>query len=133
MLLHEVETANELSKFYIRDYEILKKKLLDLQKEMEETLKRHEEKVARMKAKFAEREDELKAKIVAVRREFEIFKLDINREVDVKEIIINRQLEYIEVLKRELVLAKNIIKNPRLFDKATMKMNYKILDLYPIG
>ena len=50
-----------------------------------------------------------------------------------KEIIINRQLEYIEVIKRELVLAKNIIKNPSLFDKATMKMNYRILDLYPIG
>ena len=43
--------------------------------------------------------------------------------------IAERQNEYIGVLKKELVIAKNIIKHPNKFNKKNLSLNY---ELYPI-
>ena len=55
-----------------------------------------------------------------------------SNEIKIKDMIIQRHKEYDQVLQKELTLAKNIIKNPKLFKKAFMEMNFNSVDLYKI-
>ena len=60
---------------------------------------------------------ELKAK-------FERINSEIMKELRIKDLLINRHIEYEGVLKKELVMAKNILKNPTLAKKAETEMNF---------
>lgn len=48
----------------------------------------------------------------------------------IKDLIIERLNRYTTVLKRELVIAKNIIKNPILIKKFKSNMNFSLIDIY---
>ena len=52
-------------------------------------------------------------------------------ELKLKDVILKRYQNYSQVLKKELVYAKNIIKNPKLMEKWNMKLNFKMIDIYP--
>jgi hypothetical protein len=48
----------------------------------------------------------------------------------VKDVIIQRHKDYSKMLARELAIAKNIMKNPKLFKKTWVAMNYDAVELY---
>ena len=78
---------------------------------------------------FENREQKLKEHIEQLKNTLQEYQSDTNKEFSLKDMINERQNEYIGVLKKELVLAKNIIKHPTKFEKAHLSLNY---DLYPI-
>lgn len=58
------------------------------------------------------------------------FKLYSKNEHTLKDMIVKRHEDYTEILKRELVIAKNIIKNPKLLKIWNRDMHYKNLNIY---
>ena len=52
------------------------------------------------------------------------------KEFEVKEMIVSRHAEFENLLKKELTIAKNIIKNPTLLRKGEKMLNNEKLDLY---
>ncbi|CDW71143.1 UNKNOWN [Stylonychia lemnae] len=58
------------------------------------------------------------------------YKNDTKKELDLKEVLVERQKHYIDLLRKELVFAKNIIKNPNLFQKAFEDMNFDQVEFY---
>ena len=52
------------------------------------------------------------------------------REFEVKEMIVNRHAEFEQILRKELTIAKNIIKNPTLLRKGENMLNYEKLEIY---
>lgn len=63
-------------------------------------------------------------------KEYDEFKGDILREVKLKEVINKRHQDYEEVLRKELIMAKNIIKNPVMLKKANVDMNFDRMKVY---
>ena len=64
---------------------------------------------------------------------FKKFQTDVDKEMEVKQLIQDRQNKYIDVLKKELIIAKNIIKFPRVHNKISQKMNFDEIILYQYG
>ena len=75
------------------------------------------------KHKYEEEIEYLKAKSVTLERDFLSSKKNTVQELSVREILQKRQSNYIDTLKKELVLAKNIIKHPRLFSAVHKKVS----------
>lgn len=64
------------------------------------------------------------------------FQKELGSEIIVHEAIKKRQQEYIEVLKKELILAQNIIRTPVLLEHANKKFNFDDVEFYkhePVG
>eukprot|EP00347_Sterkiella_histriomuscorum_P019529 403341284 len=94
-------------------------------------------KINEMISGYKEREDIILASKNKMEQELFQFKNDSGKELELKDVLLERQQNYIMVLKKELVFAKNIIKNPNLFQKAFEDMNfdqveYHQRDLRPI-
>jgi len=79
---------------------------------------------------YKEREDLILKEKAAAEDEFKKFKRDTLAELEVKDVLLKRQTNYAEVIKKELAYAKNIIKNPSLFQKAYEQMNFDRVELY---
>ena len=58
------------------------------------------------------------------------FQKELGSEIIVHEAIKKRQQEYIEVLKKELILAQNIIRTPVLLEHANKKFNFDEVEFY---
>ena len=76
-----------------------------------------------MEEKYERKENEMKEEIRKVKSFY-------HSELKIKDMILKRQLSYITVLTKELVVAKNIIKNPRAAKQFGKEMNFKNMDLY---
>ena len=62
--------------------------------------------------------------------EFCKYKFDTLKELEVKDKVFERQKHFTDILMKELAFAKNIIKNPNLFQKAFEKLNFDRMELY---
>jgi hypothetical protein len=58
------------------------------------------------------------------------FQKELGSEIAVHEALKKRQLEYIELLKKELILAQNIIRTPVLLEHANKKFNFDDVEFY---
>lgn len=58
------------------------------------------------------------------------FQKELGSEIIVHEAIKKRQQEYIDVLKKELILAQNIIRTPVLLEHANKKFNFDDVEFY---
>ena len=58
------------------------------------------------------------------------FKKDVDQEMKVHETIRERQEDYIAVLKKELILARNIIRTPALLEQTFKKLNFDDVEFY---
>ena len=65
---------------------------------------------------------------------FHEYKNLVSKEMEVKDLIYNRNLNYCDTLKKELVFAKNVIKNPEIFKDTNRKMKNHVrnLSLYQV-
>lgn len=53
-------------------------------------------------------------------------------ELRLKDEIVSRHQHYIDILRKELIFAKSIIKNPKLLETHNRKMNFGEVDIYDI-
>ncbi|CAI2359615.1 unnamed protein product [Moneuplotes crassus] len=74
-------------------------------------------------------EEEYKAKFEALMTEKNRLHDCFKNEIKLKDLIIKRHKKYTKVLQSELILAKEIIKNPNYFNKVHTEMKYKRVDL----
>ena len=58
------------------------------------------------------------------------FQSELGQEINVHEAIKKRQQEYIDILKKELILAQNIIRTPVLLEHANKKFNFDEVEFY---
>ncbi|CAI2365266.1 unnamed protein product [Moneuplotes crassus] len=91
----------------------------------------------RMKAKYSlnkESADEIKEnyekKLQELVEEIRKIRAYFKSEVIIKDMLIKRHKKYTHVLKKELVLAKNIMKNPRMVKKMETTFNFDSMDIY---
>jgi ABC-type Na+ transport system ATPase subunit NatA len=61
------------------------------------------------------REEDLDYRLKFAEDEFKRYKETTLKELELKDVLVDRQNNYINILKKELVYAKNIIKNPNLY------------------
>lgn len=87
-----------------------------LNQKIEEMKHAHDKVFKNAHKDFIEQEKELTKRCKRVEEELEKFKIFSEKELKLKEILLKRNQEYCEILKRELVIAKNIIKNPHLLE-----------------
>ena len=64
--------------------------------------------------------------------ELEQYKNDTTKEMMLKDVLVDRLKNFTEMLKKELQFAKNIIKNPNLFQKAFQNMNFDKVEYYQL-
>ena len=62
----------------------------------------------------------------------EQYKNDTTKEMMLKDVLVDRLKNFTEMLKKELQFAKNIIKNPNLFQKAFQNMNFDKVEYYQL-
>lgn len=48
----------------------------------------------------------------------------------INETLLKRYIRYVEVLKKEIVLVKNVVKNPDIMKNILRTLNYSELELY---
>jgi hypothetical protein len=58
------------------------------------------------------------------------FKKDVNQEIHLHDAIRKRQEGYIHILKKELLLARNIIQTPVLLGSTYKKLNFDDVEFY---
>ncbi|CDW76163.1 UNKNOWN [Stylonychia lemnae] len=58
------------------------------------------------------------------------YKFEMSKELGINEVLNQRQNEYIEILKKELVIAKNIIKRPRELLKFSRDQGFHRIEIY---
>ncbi len=73
---------------------------------------------------------EFSQKLATLVEERERYQKEVNQEFSVNEAIKERQNDYIEVLKKELLLARNIIKTPVLLEQTYKKVNLDDVEFY---
>ncbi len=83
-----------------------------------------------LKADHAKREEEFLEIIEMLQADVEKYKKDTEKEFRIKDLIIQRKEEYIDLLKRELILAQNIIKNPSVFSHANETLGAEKIEKY---
>ena len=64
--------------------------------------------------------------------ELEQYKNDTTKEMMLKDVLVDRLKNFTDMLKKELQFAKNIIKNPNLFQKAFQNMNFDKVEYYQL-
>lgn len=128
----------------IEEFSQLTKLHEDLIYKWKEGLKRVERQEEERKALIASYEDKIKFYNENTRKEelrllqennklkvhFDHLKKEMMKELKLKELIVDRHNQFEEVLKKELTMAKNIIKNPALLKRGERQLNFDNLDLY---
>jgi ABC-type Na+ transport system ATPase subunit NatA len=76
------------------------------------------DKMLLMKAEFAKREEEYQEIIRLLQEDYEKYKADTSKEFEIQETLSKRKDDYAELLRKELMMAQNIIKNPGVYNKA---------------
>ena len=76
--------------------------------------------------KLVEKDQEFKSEFALFYLHFyRIFRLQIEKEAKLWKKIDKRRKEYIDKIKTELIMAKQIIKDPRLFDQYNRDMHFR--------
>jgi predicted transcriptional regulator len=101
---------------------------LDIQ--LKEEIRNHKEHVEELKENFRKHEEELLNKQTKINERFDDFKKHMKREYDIKDALLKKYVMYSEELQKELVVTKNVVKNPDTMRCALRTLNYTDLQLY---
>lgn len=110
-------------------------KAVIIRKELEERIRQLEKLettiIGDLKHEFALREAKYQESILLIQEDYDRFKRDAEKEVYINNILTKRAEEFNTVLRKELVVASNIIKTPILMNKVQNDLNNKkIYSLY---
>lgn len=119
----QVSNIQNICNIYEKDMEEAKEKSQALEAKFATVIRTHEDEIVDLREEYKDEIIRLNQDLKSRKKEFKKFRKKSNKEFHIRETIQNRQAQYIETLKKELVLAKNIIKNPRLFRKAHGNIN----------
>lgn len=86
--------------------------------------------VLQLKEEFKQREQDLIKEQQNMNSHFDAYKQNISKEMEIKEALLKRYIKYVDVLKKQIVLTKNVVKNPDLMKNALRTLNYTDLELY---
>lgn len=120
----EFQILKELYEEHLNAYENAVNIKRTLEAEIRNLRNNLDDKINEMIAQYKHREDILFAEKKKMEEELTRFKNETKKELELKDVLLERQQKFITVLKKELVFAKNIIKNPNLFQKAFEDMNF---------
>ncbi len=79
--------------------------------------------IAHLQYEYAQREAKYQETIHLIQEDYARFRKEVDKEVALKDIIIERGEQFNHVLKKELVVAQNIIRTPMIFNKASKDLN----------
>ncbi|TNV73265.1 hypothetical protein FGO68_gene13128 [Halteria grandinella] len=92
--------------------------------------KMESDKMVLIKAEYGRREQQYLDIVRLLQDDSEKFKQDIVKEFEVKDAILSRKDQNIEILKKELIYAQNVIKNPTIYQKAAEYMGADLMESY---
>ena len=119
----DVETAKIEVKSLTDELELRVEELREIKKEMSTNKDQSNSLFQNNKRKYEDQIEYLEAKCQTLEKDFIRSKKNTVGELNVREILQKRQENYIDTLKKELVLAKNIIRHPRLFSAVHKKVS----------
>ncbi len=95
---------------------------VQIRKDLEERVRQLEKletaHIAHLQYEYAQREAKYQETIHLIQENYARFRKEVDKEVALKDIIIERGEQFNHVLKKELVVAQNIIRTPMMFNKA---------------
>ncbi|CAI2363399.1 unnamed protein product [Moneuplotes crassus] len=103
-----------------------------LEEEIELLHINYDHKINNVKSSINKAEIMLRKENAQLRRKYETLKNEFGRELKIKDLLIQRHIEYQNILKKELIMAKNILKDPILTKKAERELNYSETAIYPL-
>ena len=83
-----------------------------------------------MKAEYSKRESDYMEIIRILQEDYEKFKVEVAKEFDIKDSVQKRFEDHVSLLRRELILAQNVIKNPGIFNKISENMGAETTEEY---
>jgi len=128
----EILTVKELYENLVDKWREGNDRIRHLEEENERMRIEHEQKLNSLIQNSAEEVLRIRNKIVRDQTHFGNFRKDLLNELKIKDLLIERNKGYGEVLKKELVTAKNILKDPATLKKANRDMNFESFEIYPI-
>lgn len=87
------------------------------------TEKQHASDIAQVREEYDRQFKEASTKMENLKKQY-------YAELQIKDEIIQRHANYEDVLKKELIFAKNILKNPKIMDKIYQNLNYDRIEVY---
>lgn len=117
-LEEEFKQVKHLYEDLVEQWEAASRKIIQLEKEKKDIIKEYEDKIECIYKNSHNDVLVLKRKLEDSNNKHEAMKKDVIKEFKIKELIIDRHKEYSEVLKKELIHAKNILKDPITLKKA---------------
>ena len=83
-----------------------------------------------MKAEYSKRESDYMEIIRILQEDYEKFKVEVAKEFDIIDSVQKRFEDHVSLLRRELILAQNVIKNPGIFNKISENMGAETTEEY---
>ena len=129
-LEHELDSLTKMHEDMIFKWKQALIENENLEKEKQKVIQLYEHKLTIVREDCFKDEKQLRKDLAETKEAFDHFKNHVMREVKLSEEINKRHEGYQQVLKKELIMAKNIIKNPIMLKKASTDLNYDRLQLY---
>jgi ABC-type Na+ transport system ATPase subunit NatA len=126
----EFDKLKSLHENIILDWRNGLDKIDSLNHEIEQIIQDYEKKIEFLNENTRKEELKLLDENLQLRDKFKAFKKEIIKELNIKDLIINRHTKFEGVLKKELFMAKNILKDPSLSKKAERLLNF---DCMPVS
>ena len=111
----EFHQLEEMFNDHLNKYETAVNTQAALEQKIRDLENNQSEKINALIEGYRAREDQIIKEKDLIKDELFRYKNDTKKELDLKDVLVDRQKKYIDLLRKELVFAKNIIKNPNLF------------------
>lgn len=128
-LKNEINALKNLNENYMSQIERRDNEIMQMKDEIRIIKGEHIREVKELKENFHERVSQLEHELNEERQKDKSYKKYTDTELDLVKRINDRLKGYIGVLKKELVLAKNVIKDPAKLNAISKIMNYEYYEI----
>jgi len=130
----DLDTWYEQSKNYcetlIKDWSKAEVRCRNLDAQLKDEIRNHKQHVEDLLEDFKKREAEILSQHSQANNQFESYNKNLKTELKIKDAIIEKFKVHRKALEKELVVSKNVIKNPEHMTNAMRSLNYSKLDVY---
>lgn len=129
-LRSELDSLMDIANQWLKEKETLLERIRDLEASIEFLKHDNSSRTVQLEIQIEDMKRDFSEQLAALVEERVRFKREVDQEFAVNEALKERQADYIEVLKKELILARNIIKTPVLLEQTYKKVNLDDVEFY---
>lgn len=130
MLKQEFENIKGVTEQWLSERDTLIRRINELETKLAEMKNDNTNRAAFLEGEIERMTKEYNETLKKFNDDRQSYQKEFNNELKVNEKIRERHEGYIEILKKELILARNIIKTPVLLDQTYKKLNFDDVEFY---